>query len=113
MIEIASWTMSEEHCDIRTLKLILYLVQKDVVNVLFSLYLEIGRQILGKILRSRQRIVKEHAQHSHDLLFYSELKFYRPRMENIATRNKIRASYCKCIYVCILYMVKKKVLTHN
>ena len=35
-------------------------------------------------------------------------------MENIATRNKIRASYCKCIYVCILYMVKnKKVLTHN
>ena len=108
MIEIASWTMSEEHCDIRTLKLIFYLVQKDVVNVFFSLYLEIGRQILGKILRSRQRIVKEHAQHSHDLLFYSELKFYRPRMENIATRNKIRASYCKRIYVCILYMVKKK-----
>ena len=29
-------------------------------------------------------------------------------MENIATRNKIRTSYCKCIYVCILYMVKKK-----
>ena len=45
--------MSEEHCDIRTLKLILYLVQKDVVNVFFSLHLEIGRQILGKILRSR------------------------------------------------------------
>ena len=45
--------MSEEHRDIRTLKLILYLVQKDVVNLFSSLYLEIGRQILGKILRSR------------------------------------------------------------
>ena len=56
---LSDYPLKEEHCNIRTLKLILYLVQKDVVNVFFSLYLEIGRQIfrqnLEKSLKNCQR----------------------------------------------------------